>query len=327
MAPFKRWRLAGRALVDIPKDRRQKEVIAVVVRRMVEAVEAGADPSALGDAGEILGRLGDPRDLQTFVPIQGATYTFKGRGRVKVGPFEFGRYPVTNSWFNTFIKAGGYQRLDYWSEEGRKWLSSSGGCQPPFWQERRWNCPNAPVIGVCWYEADAFCRWLTMTKRDGHTYRLPDENEWEAAGAGKDGREYPWDNVWKEGCCNTAESKIGKTSPVGIFKTGETPEGIADMAGNVWEWTASDYHSGRQLSDFTFDEKIQELREESLREHDEKKIDEFYEKLREKGRQLPVLRGGSWRSWAREVRVSRRGLPGRPFQRCGFSLRQDQIAL
>jgi formylglycine-generating enzyme required for sulfatase activity len=133
-----------------------------------------------------------------------------------------------------------------------------------------------------------------LTKSDGHTYRLPDENEWEAAAAGKEGREYPWGNGWKESCCNSEESKIGKTSSVGIFKIGETPEGIADMAGNVWEWTASDYHLGKQLKDFRFEEEIQRLWEEVLRTQDKKKIDEYFEKLREKSRQLPVLRGGSW---------------------------------
>jgi len=294
VAPFKRWRLAGRALVDIPRERRQKTETAGVVRRMVEIFEAGTDPVALADAGEILGRLGDPRDLQAFVPIQGGTYAFKDRGRVKIEPFEIGKYPLINAWFNAFIQAGGYESPDCWTTEGLEWLSHTGARQPRFWEERRWNCPNAPVVGVCWYEAYAFCRWLTMTKPDSHTYRLPDENEWEAAAAGTEGREYPWGNGWKESCCNSEESKIGKTSSVGIFKIGETPEGIADMAGNVWEWTASDYHLGKQLKDFRFEEEIQRLWEEVLRTQDKKKIDEYFEKLREKSRQLPVLRGGSW---------------------------------
>ena len=73
------------------------------------------------------------------------------------------------------------------------------------WHERSWTCPNAPVVGVCWYEADAFCRWLTMTCDDGFTYRLPDEKEWEAAAAGFEKREYPW-GKWAEDRCNTRES-------------------------------------------------------------------------------------------------------------------------
>jgi formylglycine-generating enzyme required for sulfatase activity len=86
----------------------------------------------------------------------------------------------------------------------------------------------------------AFCSWLTETRKDGHTYHLPDENLWEAAAVGLEGREYPWGG-WKKDACNTNETEIGKTSAVGIFLKGDTPEGVSDMAGNVWEWTASKY--------------------------------------------------------------------------------------
>jgi formylglycine-generating enzyme required for sulfatase activity len=96
---------------------------------------------------------------------------------------------------------------------------------------------------VCWWEADAFCLWLTMTREDGFTYRMPDEKEWEAAAAGFEGREYPWGG-WAEDRCNTQESKIGKTSSVGVFPGGNTPEGLSDMAGNVWEWTETPYEEG-----------------------------------------------------------------------------------
>jgi len=141
-------------------------------------------------------------------------------------------------------------------------------------------------VGVCWWEADAFCRWLTMTRNDGFTYRMPDEREWEAAAAGKEGRKYPW-GEWAENFCNTSESGIGKTSSVGVFPKGATPEGISDMSGNVWEWTCSDYHGRQSRDDFAFDEKVQKLYQDG-------NFDEWSKALGEKARQLPVLRGGSW---------------------------------
>ena len=97
---------------------------------------------------------------------------------------------------------------------------------------------------------------------------------------------YPW-GKWAEDRCNTSESGIEKTSPVGIFPKGDTPEGISDLSGNVWEWTCSDYHGGQGRGDFAFDEKMQKL-------YDEQNYDEWSKAMGEKKRQLPVLRGGSW---------------------------------
>ncbi|MFH0994427.1 MAG: SUMF1/EgtB/PvdO family nonheme iron enzyme [Pseudomonadota bacterium] len=302
--PFKRWRLAGRALIDIPVKRREEKVIEAVQQRLLDVFRTGAKSIAMADAGEILGRLGDPRDLRAFVPIPGGTYELEDIGKIEIEPFEIGKYPVTNSWFAAFIQAGGYEQPELWSDEGRKWLSHTSAKQPRFWDERRWNCPNAPVVGVCWFESDAFCRWLTDSQKGELIYRLPDENQWQAAAAGKDGREYPWEKgkekgkKWKEGYCNTRESEIGRTSTVGVFKAGDTPgpekKRVADLAGNVWEWTLSDYHSQKGLIDFPFDEEIYSLWEDADKTRDQKKIDRYFEKLNEKKRKLPVLRGGSW---------------------------------
>jgi formylglycine-generating enzyme required for sulfatase activity len=97
---------------------------------------------------------------------------------------------------------------------------------------------------VSFWEAEAFCIWLTDLDKDKEKwkYKLPDEKQWQAAAAGKgidkQWREYPWGFGWDyTKCnCNEGDNKIEKTSPVGIFERGKTPEGIFDMAGNVWEW-------------------------------------------------------------------------------------------
>ena len=94
------------------------------------------------------------------------------------------------------------------------------------------------MVNVSWQDAQAYCQWLS--EKTGKSYRLPSEAEWEKAARGADGRVYPWGNEWDAAKCNTRESKIQGTSPVGQFSTlGDSPSGCADMVGNVWEWTLS----------------------------------------------------------------------------------------
>ena len=92
-----------------------------------------------------------------------------------------------------------------------------------------------------------------------------------------------------------------RTSPVGIFKQGNTPEGVSDLSGNMWEWTLSDYHSGKKLNDFTFNAELQKL-------WDKGETEEVFKKRDEKDRQLPVLRGGSWDDVAEYCRCAVRVL-------------------
>ena len=204
-----------------------------------------------------------------------------------IKPFEIGKYPVTNGWFEDFINADGYKNEEYWSEEGVEWLKHTHVEQPALWNDRKWKCPNSPVVRVSWYEAYAFTKWLSTADKEGYKYGLLEENEWEAAAAGLEGREFPWGKGWNKNKCNNGEIELNKTSPVGIFKGGNTPDGISDLSGNVWEWTTSDYHSKNTLGDFAFDEEMQKL-------INEEKYEEYSNKLGEKNRKSPVLRGGSW---------------------------------
>ncbi|MBI5555749.1 MAG: SUMF1/EgtB/PvdO family nonheme iron enzyme [Elusimicrobia bacterium] len=301
--PFNRWRLASKSLQDIPRSRREPQVIELAQTRLQEIFKSKAEAKVWADAGEILGWLGDPRNLEEFVTIRGGKYKLEGLGEVEIKPFEISQYPVTNSWYKKFIDQGrGYETPAYWSEEGRKWLESARAKCPRFCYDRQWNCPNAPVVGVCWYEADAFCHWLTETQRDGYKYQLPTEQEWQAAAAGKIGRKYSWDE-WENKRCNTSETEIGKTSAVGIFLEGCTPEEVYDLSGNVWEWTQTDYKTKLNQWDFIFDREVQELLAQG-------KLSEAYRLSEKREGNLPVLRSGSW--YLNQV-----------YARCAYRFRND----
>ena len=148
---------------------------------------------------------------------------------------------VTNAQFRPFVEGDGYTNAAYWTPDGWTWRQAQKRQQPGYWTEAKWNGADYPVVGVAWYEAAAYAAWLSA--QTNQTFRLPTEAEWEKAARGTDGRVYPWGDTWELGRCNSEEAKVGKTTPVGKYPTGASPYGLLDMAGNVWEWTYSEYRS------------------------------------------------------------------------------------
>jgi formylglycine-generating enzyme required for sulfatase activity len=121
---------------------------------------------------------------------------------------------------------------------------------PGFWHDGRYDNPSQPVVGVSWYEARAYCNWLSAATGEG--YRLPSEAEWEAAARGKTGRRYAWGDRFEALKGNTAATKVGRTTPIGVFAEGETPEGVSDLTGNVEEWTGSLFGAGLDFEQAPF---------------------------------------------------------------------------
>ena len=108
--------------------------------------------------------------------------------------------------------------------------------QPEYWDDDTLNNPSQPVVGVTWYEAAAYAAWLA--RLTGQGWRLPTEPEWEWA-ARRGRRRFPWGGNWDERRLNSLEGRVMRTTPVGVYPHGATPDGIYDLAGNVWEWTST----------------------------------------------------------------------------------------
>ncbi len=119
------------------------------------------------------------------------------------------------------------------------WYPAGRQTQPSLWDDSAYNNPAQPVVGVCWHEARAYCAWLAA--QTGQPFRLPTEAEWEAAARGQEGRRYPYGPDFDAALGNTFESHIRRPTPIGVYPGGQTPEGLADMSGNTWDWTSSAY--------------------------------------------------------------------------------------
>jgi len=136
--------------------------------------------------------------------------------KVQVKPLYIDHYEVTNDEYAKFVR-----------------LTRRN--PPAHWREGQYENGEArlPVVNVTWYEARAFCEWAGK--------RLPVESEWEYAARGRDNRLYPYGNEWKPRFSNARETGLDKPQAVGSYPEGDSTFGVADLAGNVAEWTETEY--------------------------------------------------------------------------------------
>ena len=121
-------------------------------------------------------------------------------------PYRIGRYPITVKQYRPFVEAKGYEQKRYWTEAGWAWRVKNRVACPTDYQEVSQTL-NHPRTGVCWYEAWAYCRWVSEAQ--GLPIRLPTEAEWERAARHTDGREFPWGDGKTPLPCNNVETGIG----------------------------------------------------------------------------------------------------------------------
>lgn len=178
-------------------------------------------------AATALAYLGDPRELDHMVDIPGGEFKQgKDAESTYVMAYRIGRYPVTNAQYARFLADNPFRPVPHTDEA---WA------EPYNWDPQKRTYPegkaNHPVVLVSWEDARAYCEWAGV--------RLPNEEEWEKAARGEDGRTYPWGDKFDPQRANVRESGIGSTTPVGAYPNGASPYGVHDCAGNVWEWTIS----------------------------------------------------------------------------------------
>jgi gamma-glutamyl hercynylcysteine S-oxide synthase len=211
-------------------------------------------------------------------PTQGFAYdNERPRHSLQLSAFEIDRTPVTNGAFAEFVEATGALPPLYWESDGSGgWLRAAMGRSEPL-------DPTHPVVHVSWSNAEAFARWVGK--------RLPTEQEWEAACAGASAER-----------ANLDQLAFG-TSPAGAYADGAAGCGAVQMLGDVWEWTASDFHPYRGFQPFPYPEYSEAFFGDSYK----------------------VLRGGAWATRRQTIRPSFRNwdLPQRRQIFAGFRCARD----
>jgi iron(II)-dependent oxidoreductase len=222
---------------------------------------------------------------------------------VHLPSFKIDRYLTTNEEYARFIREGGYTRREWWSDEGWTWREREGWACPLYWSQDGDDCnvwrvremfdegaldPQHPVIGISWYEAEAYARFVGK--------RLPTEAEWEKAASGGAAaghkRRYSWgDEAPGPTRCNF-DNRFWGTTPVGAFPEGASPAGCLDMTGNVWEWTNDPFAGYPGFKAFPYPE------------YSETWFDGDHR----------VLKGGSWATRAPLLRTSFRNFFRRHFR-------------
>jgi formylglycine-generating enzyme required for sulfatase activity len=265
------------AALDALQEFREKKLsgknLDVISRTEDVILALGGEPLPLKAEKSITGKplsYRNPNEQNAeYILIPGGRYIYSETEKeVNVEDLYVARYPVTNKLYRAFIASlsgkdaiGGVfvaelntvANKNVWGAEFGDYLKSGKGNLAALFrskcdEERKFDGEDQPVVGVTWYAARAYCLWLSLQEGGKEElFRLPTEIEWEWAAGGKHGesaekvRRYPWSDESREPDSRLANygNNVGATTPVGSYPDGATPEGLYDMAGNVWEWTES----------------------------------------------------------------------------------------
>jgi iron(II)-dependent oxidoreductase len=184
-------------------------------------------------------------------PVENQDFDLQNPGEVvEVDDYRLDKYCVTNRQFQYFVAAGGYTQAALWDPQVWpavvEFVDRTGTPGPRFWHHGKYTAGEAehPVVGLSWYEAAAYARWLGK--------RLPTDPEWEKAGCWPVQlddvlllqRRHPWGDVMERERANLWGTGPGKTVPVDRHAEGDSPGGVRQLIGNTWEWTHDDFAAG-----------------------------------------------------------------------------------
>jgi formylglycine-generating enzyme required for sulfatase activity len=250
--------LAARCVAESGVHQPDKTRTKVVQQRLLAlATSVSVSVAQRNAAGNALDHVGDPRpgiglradglpDI-AWCTVLGGEFIMGNTGQTddnafdneapqcqaELPAFQISKYLITNAQFEAFVQDGGYTELWRGCWTGAGWQRKGERIGP----DRHggvFNLPNHPVVMVTWYEAVAFCNWLSQ--KLGRSISLPSEAQWERVARHTDGRRYPWGDELTSDHANYYETSIDATSAVGIFPKGVSECGALDMSGNVWEW-------------------------------------------------------------------------------------------
>lgn len=211
-----------------PDERVMLEAAPMMRRLVARFPLAAAERSFLGplDGEELLGLLDDPDTPHALRAAIGDRLTLLAGGDPRPG---------------VGLRADGLPDL--------VWHAIPGGeveleVEAKGWLRRR--CDNHPAVELSWFEALAYCQWLSG--RIGYEVSLPTEWHWQqAATGGNPANEYPW-GKWDEGRANTYESELGRIVAVGLYPQGASAQGVFDLAGNTWDWCLNAFENPADVS-------------------------------------------------------------------------------
>ncbi|HEV2451148.1 MAG TPA: selenoneine synthase SenA [Streptosporangiaceae bacterium] len=254
-------------------------------------ISAGA-PGAGADGGALPGDAAVPGGSFLLGALRSDPFVYdneKWAHRVEVAPFAMARATVTQGEFAAFTDDGGYADVRLWPDGGA-WLGDTGAKHPVYWRRApgggwqrrhfdRWLDleSHLPVSHVCWWEADAYCRWAGR--------RLPTEAEWEyaATGGGWPKPVYPWGVDEPEAARAITDWHGMGPAGVAACPAGDSQAGLRQLIGGVWEWTASDFVAYPNFE-----------------------RDAYHENSEQFFGQRKVLRGGAWATRGRLLRCTLR---------------------
>ncbi len=213
-----------------------------------------------GDSGTHPPQAWTPGRAPTMVPLPGGAFVMGAKTpetydnespafTAEIAPFALADAPVTAYEWSRFVEDGGYARPELWTPEGGAWREAEGAVLPEYWLRREgaWLAlgpwgerplhPDEPAASISAHEADAYARWASI---ENPGTRLPTEREWEYA-ASRAGGPYPWGAAEPTDARAVHALENWSPAPVATHPAGATPDGLHDMAGNVWEWCATPF--------------------------------------------------------------------------------------